>query len=157
MIITPNGHDALLRELPDTHRYTPRHCQCESPRMWWPGLDMDIERHVKDCNACHIYSRQPPVAPLRPWESPGRTWHRIHIDYAGLFEGCMLLIIVYAHSTFIDAHIVSSATTCMTLTKLRQASSFTGLLLAIVSDNGSCLTSDEFEQFCRANGIKHVR
>ena len=118
---------------------------------------MEIERHVKDCNTCQIYSRQPPVAPLHPWEWPGRTWHRIHFDYAGPFEGRMLLIIIDAHSKFIDAHIVSSATTCMTLTKLRQTYSFTGLPHTIVSDNGSCFTSDEFEQFCRANGIKHMR
>ena len=69
----------------------------------------------------------------------------------------MLLIIVDAPIKFIDAHTVSLATTSVTLTKLRQTFSFTGLPHTIVSDNGSCFTSDEFEQFCRANGIKHVR
>ena len=83
--------------------------------------------------------------------------HRIHIDYAGPFEGRMLLIIVDAHIKFIDAHIVLSATTSVTLTKFRQTFSLTGLPHTIVSDNGSCFTSDEFEQFCCANGIKHVR
>ena len=118
---------------------------------------MGIERHLKDCNACQVYSRQPPGAPPHPWEWPGRSWHRIHIDYAGPFEGRMLLILVDAHSKFIDAHIVSSAITIMTLTKLRQTFSFKRLPHSIVSDNGSCFTGDEFEQFCRANGIKYVR
>ena len=125
--------------------------------LWWPGLDTEIERHVKDCNACRLYCRQPPVAPRHPWEWPGRTWNRIHIVYAGPFEGRMLMIIFYAHSKFIDAHIVSSATISVILTKLRQTFSFTGLPHTIVSDNGSCFTSDEFDQFCRANGSKHVR
>ena len=53
--------------------------------------------------------------------------------------------------------IVSSAITIMTLTNLRQTFSFKRLPHSIVSDNGSCFTSDEFEQFCRANGIKYVR
>ena len=102
--------------------------------------------------------RLPQVSPLAPWEWPGRTWHRIHIDYAGSFEGRMLLIIVDAHSKFIDAHIVSSATTSVTLTKLRQTFSFAGLPHIIVSNNGSCFTSEEFDdKFCRANSIKHVR
>ena len=100
--------------------------------------------------------QKPPVAPLHPWEWRGHTCLRIHIDYVGPFEGRMLLIIVDAHSKFIDAHIVSSAPTSVTLTKLRQTFSFTGLRHTIVSDNGSCFTSDEFEQFWRANGIKHV-
>ena len=69
----------------------------------------------------------------------------------------MLLLIVDAYSKFIDAHIVSSATTSVTVTRLRQTFSFTRLPRTIVSDNGSCFTSDEFEQFCRANGFKHVR
>ena len=59
-----------------------------------------------------------------------------------------LLIIVDAHSKFIDAQIVSSATTSVTLTKLRLTFSFTGLPHTIVSDNGSCFTVEEFEQFC---------
>ena len=157
VIIPPKGRDAPLPELHDTHPGMVKMKALARSYLWWPGLDMEIERHVKDCNTCQIYSRQPPVAPLHPWEWPGRTWHRINIDYAGPFEDRMLLILVDAHSKFIDAHIVSSATTSVTLTKLRQTFSFTGLPHTIVSDNGSCFTSDEFEQFCRANGIKHVR
>ena len=112
---------------------------------------------MKDCSTCQVYSKQPPVAPLHPWAWPGRTWHRIHIDYAGPFEGRMLLIIVDAHSKYIDAHVVSAATISVTLTKLRQTFATLGLPSTLVSDNGSCFTSEEFEQFCRANGIKHIK
>ena len=67
-----------------------------------------------------------------------------------------MLIIVDAHSKFIDAHIVSLATTSVTLTKLRQTFYVTELPHTIVSDSGCCFTSDESEQFSRTNGIKHV-
>ena len=79
------------------------------------------------------------------------------MDYAGPFEGRMIFIIVDVHSKYIDAHVVSSATTSATITKLRQTFAVLVLPIAIVSDNGSCFTSDQFEQFCRANGIKHVK
>ena len=65
--------------------------------IWWSGLDAQIEMCVKDCTTCQLHSKQPPVAPLHVWEWPGRTWHRIHIDYTGPFEGRMILIIVDAH------------------------------------------------------------
>ena len=78
------------------------------------------------------------------------------MDYAGPFEGRMIFIIVDVHSKYIDAHVVSSATTSATITKLRQTFAVLVLPITIVSDNGSCFTSDQFEQFCRANGIKHV-
>ena len=69
----------------------------------------------------------------------------------------MILIIVGAHSKYIDAHVVSAATTSATLTKLRQTFAILGLPSTVVSDNGSCFCSEEFEQFCRANGIKHIK
>ena len=69
----------------------------------------------------------------------------------------MILIIVDAHSKYIDVHAVSSATTSATITKLRQTFAVLGLPITIVSENGSCFTSDEFEQFCRAKGITHVK
>ena len=58
----------------------------------------------------------------------------------------MLLIFVDAQDKFIDAHIVSSATKNVTLLKVRQTFSHT-----IFSDHGSCFTSEQFEQLCRAN------
>lgn len=61
------------------------------------------------------------------------------------------------HSKYIDAHVVSTATTSATITQLRQTFAGVGLPNAIVSDSGSCFTSDEFKQFCRANGIKHIK
>ena len=157
VIIPPKGRDALLCELHDTHPGIVKMKALARSYMWWPGQDQEIERHVNDCNVCQQYRNQPPVAPLHPWEWPGRTWHRIHIDYAGPFEGRMLLVIIDAHSKFIDAHVVSAATTSVTLTKLRQTFAFTGLPNTIVSDNGSCFTSEEFGTFFRANGIKHIR
>ena len=69
----------------------------------------------------------------------------------------MILIIVDAHSKYIDAHVVSSATTSATITKRRQTFAVLGMPITIVSYNGSCFTSDEVEQLCKANGIKHVK
>ena len=68
----------------------------------------------------------------------------------------MILVIIDAHSKFMDAHMVNSATTKLTVSKLKQTFAYMGLPNTIVSDNGSCFTSEEFQHFCRVNGIKHV-
>ena len=113
--------------------------------IWCPGLDADIEMCVKDCTTCQLHNTQPPLTRLHPWEWPGRTTHIIHIDYAGPFEGRVILIIVDAHSKYIDAHVVSAATTSATLTKLRQTFEILGLPSKVVSYNGSCFCSVELE------------
>ena len=59
MIIPPKGRDALLRGLHDTHPGIVKMKALARSYLWWPGLDMEIERRVKDCNACQIYSGQP--------------------------------------------------------------------------------------------------
>ena len=69
----------------------------------------------------------------------------------------MILVIVEVHSRYIDSHVVSAATTSATLTKLRQTFAILGLPSTVLSDNGSCFCSEEFEQFCQANGIKNVQ
>ena len=46
--------------------------------------------------------------------------------------------------------------TCITLTKLKQAFAMLNLPTTNVSDNGSCFTSEEFQKFRKANGMKHV-
>ena len=70
----------------------------------------------------------------------------------------MVLVIVDAHSKYIDAHIVNAATSSATITKLRQtfATHGHGLPSVLVSDNATCFKSSEFEEFCRLNGIQHV-
>ena len=69
----------------------------------------------------------------------------------------MIVVTVDAHSKYIDAHVVTSATTASTLLKLRQTFATHGLPCTLVSDNGTAFTSQEFQTCCKINGIKHTR
>ncbi|XP_013385929.1 uncharacterized protein K02A2.6-like [Lingula anatina] len=156
VVVPPQGREFLLNELHESHPGIVRMKGLARSYVWWPNIDTEVERKVRDCDSCQVNSQLPPSAPLQPWEWPGRPWHRIHIDYMGPFEGRMILVIVDAHSKFVDAHVVHSATTSVTLTKLRQTFAMMGIPNTIVSDNGTCFTSEEFTQFCKCNGIQHI-
>lgn len=93
---------------------------------------------------------------MHPWEWPDHPWARIHIDYAGPVKGKMILVIVDSHSKWIEAHVVNSATSQATIEKLRLVFSTYGLPEVIVSDNSTAFTSEEFTEFVRCNGIKHL-
>ena len=122
--------------------------------VWWPGLDTDITTTVQRCNTCQINRPTPSKAPLHPWEYPSRPWSRIHIDHAGPFHGKQFLIIVDAHSKWIDVHIVNSTSSECTISKLRSIFATHGLPEQIVSDNGSGFTSSEFQKFLADNGVR---
>ena len=67
----------------------------------------------------------------------------------------MLLVIVDAHSKWLDVHPVTSATSRGTITYLRHLFAIHGLPETIVTDNGSVFTSAEFTEFTTRNGIHH--
>ena len=125
--------------------------------VWWPGMDTDLELKVKNCQQCQQNRKSPPAVPMQTWEWPAQPWSRIHIDYAGPFQGKMLLVVVDAHSKWIEVSIVNSATSAITIQKLRSMFATHGLPRVVVSDNGSVFTSSEFQQFMIKNGINHIR
>ena len=69
----------------------------------------------------------------------------------------MLLVLIDAHSKWLEAVPVVRATAEATTSALRHIFATHGLPEVIVSDNGSQFTAAEFENFCKMNGIRHLR
>ena len=71
------------------------------------------------------------------------------MDYAGPIQGYMILVLIDAYSKWIEAHVVRSSTSEVTIEHLSQIFATHRLPKSIVSDNGSCITSEEFYQICK--------
>ena len=56
-----------------------------------------------------------------------------------------------------EVHITNSATSAITIDKLRNTFATFGLREILVTDNGTDFTSNEFEEFLKSNGIRHMR
>ena len=124
--------------------------------VWWPGITKDIENTVRHCSECQQHQSTPPVAPLHPWAWPTRPWARLHLDYAGPVQGKMILVLIDAHSKWIEAVCTPSATSSAVIEELRTLFAQFGIPETIVTDNGSCFVSAEIEAFFENNGIKHI-
>ena len=156
VVLPPQARRYALQMLHQTH---PSICRMKSlarSYIWWPSMDSDVEQIAHNCNECSSNLKSPAKSPLHPWEWPSQPWFCIHLDYAGPFMGKMFLIIVDAHSKWIDVHPTSSSTSEITIEKLRITYANLGLPHQIVTDNGSCFTSTEFQNFTTANVIKHI-
>ena len=66
-------------------------------------MDQALEERVKSCKTCQEQRKMPATAASHPWEWPSRPGTRIHIDYAVQFIVKMFLIIIDAHSKWLDA------------------------------------------------------
>ena len=68
-----------------------------------------------------------------------------------------LLVVIDAHSKWIEVYPVRAATSNATIQQLRITFAQFGIPEAVVSDNGQCFVSAEFEEFLSHNGIKHLK
>ena len=75
------------------------------------------------------------------------------MDFAGPFQGKMILLVVDSHSKWIEA-VSSTSSTVIELSRTLFAQF--GVPEVIVTDNGPCFVSEEFETILVKNGIKHI-
>ena len=157
-VVIPNrGREKVMEELHEAHPGISRMKALSRSFVWWPQIDKNIETLVNTCASCQENRPTPPVVPLHLWEWPTRPWVRLHVDHAGPFMGHMYLILVDAHSKWLEVKRVSAATSAVTIANLREVFATHGLPEQLVSDNGPAFASTEFDNFMLQNGIKHKR
>lgn len=156
LVIPISERDRVLKLLHEGH-FGESHMKSFSRMyVWWPGLDSDIVQVARNCRVCQTLRGPAPPVPLSPWKWPERPWERVHIDYFGPFEGRTCLILIDAHSKWIEVIPVSRATAAVTQDHLRQIFATFGIPRFLVSDNASCFGCPEFKTFCTRNNIIHL-
>ncbi|CAK1597918.1 unnamed protein product [Parnassius mnemosyne] len=156
-IVIPLGlRDRMLRELRDSHLgITKTKCNARS-RMWWPGIDRDIERWIGSCATCASVRAAPPRDPPAPWPPSTAPWQRVHIDYMTVGQR-VYLVIVDSYSKWIECLFMHNGTSSNALiTKLKGVFSNFGIPNVLVSDNDVKINSLEFQTFSSSNGIKYM-
>ena len=156
VIIPPLLRQSVLTELHQTYPGVNRMKSLGRIYVWWPGIDDDIESVVKTCIPCQEHQNMPQRAPIHPWEHHSKPWNRLHIDYAGPFQGKMYLVVVDSYSKWLDVYPVKSANSSITIDKLGILFATHGLPEIVVSDNAGCFKSEEFGTFMRQNNVHHI-
>ena len=155
VVVPPQGRAAVLKLLHEGHAGECRTKMLARMYLWWPNLDADIRDVVRSCDKCQELQARAPEAPLHPWQWPTRPWQRVHMDYCTA-NGWMFLVLVDAHSKWMDVYPTKSSDSAITIEKMRMSFANWGVPLVIVTDNAQCFISEAFKAFCKINGIKHL-
>ncbi len=130
--------------------------------IWWPGIDADIERYVRDCSACVISGKsvRPSPGPLQPVNLPSGPWRKISLDIAGEFVAAprghrFMLVAVDYFSKWPEAVTCESVTSSVVIDFLNSLWDRFGLVEEVATDNGSQFTSSEFTSYLKSHGIRH--
>lgn len=98
VIIPKKCQRQVLQQIHEGHVGTVKMKLLARSHFWWPRVDEELEMMTKDCGGCSETRHMPPPVPVHPWEWPTEPWQRIHVDYAGPFEGHNFLVVIDAHS-----------------------------------------------------------
>ena len=151
VVVPAKGREGVIDMLHQAHPGISRMKNLARSYVWWPGIDRAIECCVKSCDPCQQNQKSLPVTPLHPWSWPSKPWARIHLDYAGPFMGKMFLLIIDAHTKWLDIYPTMSTTSAATIALLRKSFSTLGLPEVVVTDNASNFVSEEFETIMKRN------
>ena len=110
VVVPPKERARVVEELHETHPGICRMKALARSYVWWPKMDADLEQKVHQCSPCQENRKSPPEAPLHPWEWPYKPWVQLHLDYAGPFLGKMFLIVMNAHSKWMEAFPMDTST-----------------------------------------------
>ncbi|KAL0148283.1 hypothetical protein M9458_056429 [Cirrhinus mrigala] len=125
-------------------------------RVWWPGIDKDIEALVKDCAACLLSGKTGHQAPppLQPLAWPSQPWDHLQLDICeiqgvqGVPHHQRFLVVVYdLHSKWPELIATGSVTSQVIINFLDSLFSRWGLPNTITTDNGPQLISAEFTTY----------
>ena len=157
VVVPDSCRKDVLCELHTSHPGIVKMKSLARVHVWWPGIDKCIEQLVRECETCQSVRNNPSLTLLHLWSWPDAPWKRIHVDFAGPFQGSMFMVIVDAHSKWLEVVPMSTIMTEKTLDVVRSMFARYGLPEQLVSDNGPQFISSEFERFMKENGIKHIR
>jgi hypothetical protein len=133
-----------------------------SDRYYWPGMTVDIDRYIRNCNDCRRANVPKDKTPglLKPLPIPNRPWQHISMDFHELppdrngYDTVMILVDRFGKRPFsIPCHKTIDASGVARL-YIHYVYRIFGPPDTIVSDRGPQFISTFWNEFTRILGIK---
>jgi len=123
-------------------------------KVWWPGMDKEVEAFCRQCMSCQLVSNSDPPAPIIPTKMPDGPWRFCSIDLLGpLPDGRSVVVIVDYFSRTFEFSFLKSVKAEKIILFLERVFSCYGFPELLRSDNGPQFVSSEFQQYLKQCGI----
>ncbi|CAB4030060.1 uncharacterized protein K02A2.6-like [Paramuricea clavata] len=155
IVVPASLQPTTLQQAHEGHQGIVRTKQLLLEKVWWPGIDKDVEHLIRSCISCQAQSCP---QPLTMTEMPSRPWTVLHADLCGPFpSGESLLVLVDSCSRWPKVFILKNTTAAVIINRMKSCFAVHGLPEAIVTDNGPQFVAEEFDLYFREHGITHRR
>ena len=127
-------------------------------KVWWPGIDKDVEATCRTCFGCQVVGPPAPRPPVKHTSLPSAPWSELAVDILGpLPSGESILVLVDYYSRFFELDILHATTSRVVIRCLDNHFARHGVPDGLRSDNGPQFISAEFSEFLHELGIVHHR
>lgn len=131
--------------------------------FWWPGLDLMVERVVRDCVPCFLSDKilKPRQSPMVCRKLPMCPWDEVAIDIVGPLQGehqtLYLIVLLDLYSCWVEVSSVRDITTQSIIKFLDSIFKRESFPRSLMSDNGPQFCSCEMEDYLVKCGIEHKK
>lgn len=130
---------------------------------WFPDLKPKIKEYIQNCLKCIVYSSKRGLTEgvLHNIPKNNVPFDTIHIDHCGPFSlsGLKkhLFLVIDGFTKFTKLYGVRATNTKEVIECLASYFQTFSRPKRIISDRGSCFTSDDFTSFIKNNNIEHIK
>ena len=127
-------------------------------KVWWPGIDKQVEQFCKSCYGCQLVGKPCKPEPMTRTELPSGPWQDLAMDVLGpLPSGDTILILIDYYSRYFEVEVTKSITSEKINAVMSKWFVTHGLPMSIRTDNAAYFTSEKFRNYMKVNGITHRR
>lgn len=126
-------------------------------KLWWPGMDKDIETCCKQCYGCHLVGQSEKPEPMKRRELPTQPWEHLCADFLGPLpvSGYNLLVVVDFYSRWIEVFKLKTISSDKIIQCFKQLFAVHGLPISMQTDNAQNFNSRELKSYFDAMNIEH--
>ena len=114
VIVPSELRGKILHELYEGHQGLVKMKALARSCVRWPKIDRDAEQLAGACFEC-LQKRPDPSPVLHPWDWPEQPWKRVHAEFAAPFLNHMFLVVIDAHSKWLEVVQIASTTSTATI------------------------------------------
>ena len=156
LLIPRRLHKRVLDLAHEGHQGLVKTKQRLRTKVWWAGIDKQVEDRWKTCHGCQLVGMPTQPEPLRHTEFSSQPWVDLAADLMGPLPSREdVLVVVDYCSRYFEVDILMSVTSPKVIESLEKIFCTHGLPQSFKTDNGTEFVSDEFEHFLKTNDIEH--
>jgi hypothetical protein len=154
LVIPSDMRNELLQALHRSHMGIEKIKRRSRGKIYWPGINRDIENLVGSCEKCQLKAANPPKIHI-PWPKAKYSMERLHVDFAA-YGHQSFFIVIDAYSKYPFAKIMANTNAEHTIKAPEEVFLLFGHPTSIISDNGPQFRSELFEKFLSDKNIIHL-